>query len=565
LTLASGLLAGAIGLAGCEGGTGASASGTPTNSEPTAAFALSPASPTANQVVHFSDASTGHPTSWAWTFGDGGTSAAQNPTHVYSAPGTVAVSLTAANAAGSATSTRDVVVASGSATPSTLGIVLGRPTDSSIVASVMADPGTEVYFEYGTSPGTYTGRTPVGIAPASGPILVVFSGLRADTPYYYRARSRPRTEVDYRIDTEHAFHTSRLPGSSFTFVVQADPHLDANSSTAVYRQTLLNELADRPDFMVDLGDTSMVEKCVIDGSTLCAAPASPSLAPVWARYALMRSSFDLTGHSVPLFMVMGNHDGEAGWLSDGTAESLDALAVTTRKTFFPNPEPDGFYTGNSERSPGIGLRQNYYAFEWGDALIVVLDPYTYTLRKPGQDAWGWTLGATQYDWFASTLAASRARFKFVFSHHMLGGNGSEVRGGAAFAPFFEWGGRNLDGTWAFDKQRPGWPAPIHQLLVDNRVTAWLHGHDHLYARESVDGVIYQEVPQPSLARYDMPDPGAGYGYQGTSGVDIFPSSGHLRISVSATDVRVDYVRSVAPADETSTRRNATIVQSYVVR
>jgi hypothetical protein len=278
----------------------------------------------------------------------------------------------------------------------------------------------------------------------------------------------------------------------------------------------------------------------------------------------MRSYFDLACHSVPLFMVLGNHDGESGWPDPG-ASGLDGWAVSARKAFFANPEPDGFYSGSSELSPGIGPRQNYYAFEWGDALFVVLDPFTHTTRKPGSDGWGWTLGATQYQWLASTLAASHARFKFVFSHHLFGGNGNDARGGAAFGRFFEWGGRNTDGTWAFDKQRPGWAAPIHQLLVDNKVTAWFHGHDHLYAQEQLDGVVYQEAPQPSLARYDTPNPGGDYGYIGAVGANIFPSSGHLRVTVGPAEVRVEYVRSVAPADETSTRKNGSIVTSYLVR
>ena len=41
------------------------------------------------------------PTAWSWTFGDGGTSTAQNPTHVYTVYGTYTVSLTATNSAGS--------------------------------------------------------------------------------------------------------------------------------------------------------------------------------------------------------------------------------------------------------------------------------------------------------------------------------------------------------------------------------------------------------------------------------------------------------------------------------
>lgn len=563
--LALGLLSGALALTAC-GGDGSPSSTTGGGTPPTAAFTLSPSSPTAGQPVQFTDTSAGGPTSWSWAFGDGATSSLQHPSHTYAAAGTFAVTLTAGNASGSGAATRSVGVAPASpAASSGLGIVLGRPTDGSIVASVMADAGTEVYVEYGTASGSYSNQTSVQVVPASGPAVIGIAGLRPDTRYYYRARLRSRTESDYRADVEHAFVTKRLPGNAFTFVVQADPHLDQNSSTAVYRQTLLNELADRPDFMVDLGDASMVDKCAIDGSTLCATPPPATAVGVWARNALMRSYFDVACHSVPLFMALGNHDGEAGWIGDAAGDNLAGWSLRTRKTFFPNPEPDGFYAGNTQQVAGVGYRQNYYAFEWGDALFVVLDPYAYTTPKPGSDGWGWTLGATQYQWLAKTLAASRARFKFVFSHHLIGGNGTDARGGAAFAQFFEWGGRNLDGSWAFDKQRAGWPATIHQVLVANRVTAWFHGHDHLFAREQLDGVIYQEVPQPSLARYDTSDPGNGYGYQGMAGVDIFPSSGHLRVTVSAAEVRVEYVRSVAPGDETSTRKNGSIVTTYVVR
>jgi hypothetical protein len=60
----------------------------------------------------FEDQSTGNPTSWRWEFGDGQTSAAQNPTHTYSTAGTYTVTLTATNAAGSATFSRSVTVPS---------------------------------------------------------------------------------------------------------------------------------------------------------------------------------------------------------------------------------------------------------------------------------------------------------------------------------------------------------------------------------------------------------------------------------------------------------------------
>jgi PKD repeat protein len=47
-----------------------------------------------NLAVHFTDLSTNGATSWSWTFGDGGTSTQQNPSHNYTASGSYDVTLT---------------------------------------------------------------------------------------------------------------------------------------------------------------------------------------------------------------------------------------------------------------------------------------------------------------------------------------------------------------------------------------------------------------------------------------------------------------------------------------
>ena len=73
---------------------------------PTAAFAGTPTSGEYPLTVNFTDASTGDPTAWAWTFGDGGTSTTQNPQHVYAAAGVYTVVMTASNAVGSDSETK---------------------------------------------------------------------------------------------------------------------------------------------------------------------------------------------------------------------------------------------------------------------------------------------------------------------------------------------------------------------------------------------------------------------------------------------------------------------------
>jgi len=71
---------------------------------PTADFTASPNPAEANASVEFTDTSDkgaqGNITSWAWTFGDGGTSTDQNPTHAYATAGLYTVSLTVTKASG---------------------------------------------------------------------------------------------------------------------------------------------------------------------------------------------------------------------------------------------------------------------------------------------------------------------------------------------------------------------------------------------------------------------------------------------------------------------------------
>ena len=364
--------------------------------------------------------------------------------------------------------------------------------------------------------------------------------------YFYRMRYRESGTTSYYARTSHSFHTQRPAGSTFTFAIEADPHLDENSNPAVYALTLQNIGLQSPDFLLDLGDTFMSEKL-----------QNPTQDSITIRHLLLRSYYDLICHSIPLFLVIGNHEGELGWLLNGTANCLPVMASNTRIKYYPNPLPDSFYSGDTTSEAFVGLRQNYYAWEWGSALFVVLDPYWYTKTKPN---WGWTLGVNQYNWFKNVLSTSEAKFKFVFCHQLVGGNGVDGRGGTEFVDFFEMGGENQDSTWGFDTYRSGWEKPIHTLMVDNNATIYFHGHDHFYGKQEKDGIVYQEVPQPSARSYTSMS-ASQYGY--VNGV-IIPSRGYLLVTVTDTSTYVQYIRTYLPSEENTQRHNQDVSDSYTI-
>jgi len=430
-----------------------------------------------------------------------------------------------------------------------LDVVLGRPTNNSVTASVLAYANREGVIQFGPKAGVPVAKTAVFGLKAGVPAEVAITGLQPDTQYFYRLSMRTGAGA-WATEPERSFHTQRPPGGAFTFTLQADPHLDYNTEPALYLRCLANALADKPDFHVDLGDTFMTDKH--RGRETAAA-----------QYVAQRFYFGAIAHSVPLFLVLGNHDGESGRWLDGTADNMALWSNAQRKRYFPNPVPDTFYTGNVTKDAHAGLLEDYYAWEWGDALFIVLDPFWYSTRqRGGDDGWSRTLGREQYDWLASMLVESRAKFRFVFLHHLVGGFGKDARGGAEAASLYEWGGHDTDGADVFKTKRPGWPMPIHDLLVKNHVNIVFHGHDHLFVKQDLDGIVYQEVPQPGYPRYDNTRGAGEYNYR--SGT-LLGSSGHLRVHVESAKATVDYVRAYLPADENGTRKSGTVSHSYDVR
>jgi hypothetical protein len=487
--------------------------------------------------------------------GPAATPPATDPPAASQAPlGTPSAAPPAAQAKGRAKQGQPVTPSPSTAAVDTAPVseILGQPAAKSVTANVLAQAPLEVYLEYGAMPGVYSGRSAAVSCQPGPPCEIAMSGLPPNATTYYRTRYRQPGAAQFATGPEKTLHTQRAPGSTFTFAIQGDSHPErANQHDSdLYRRTLLAARADNPDFYMTIGDDDSVD-------TLKTVNAQT----VDQVYLHQRSFLELV--QAPAFLVNGNHEQAAAYLLDGTPNNVAVWAQNARNRYFPQPAPDSFYTGDGQQVQHIGLLRDYYAWTWGDALFVVIDPYwhspvavdnVYGGGPKTSDEWSVTIGNAQYQWLKTTLEQSKATYKFVFTHHVLGTG----RGGTDMADQYEWGGKGKSGAWEFTEKRPGWAMPIHQLMAKNGVTIFFQGHDHIFVRQEKDGVIYQTLPEPADPSYTLYNADA---YK--TGVKL-SNTGYVRVTVSSQQVKVDYVRIYLPKDETGGHKSGEIAYSYTV-
>lgn len=387
--------------------------------------------------------------------------------------------------------------------------VLTDPTKATF--TVKSNGSSKAYIEYGYEIGKYGFKSAAVSLKANVGQDVTLTKLSAGAKIFYRLRYAKSGSSTYLARPASTF-TLPTAFNRSVFAVQADPHMDENSSAEVYNGTLSQIVKSAPAFLVDLGDIFMVDKL-----------ADKSEKNIRARYELMKGYYAKLG-SIPLKIVLGNHDGELGYSNFNTKKY--------RAEYFPEQ--------TSELS--------YFSFKGPDQLHICLDPFTFTTSSPKADGWQWSLGKSQYDWLKGTLEQSTEKHKFVYIHHLLVGD-AQSRGGVEIAKRNEWGGANSDGTPGFEKNRPGWYKPVHDLLVEHNVSFVFKGHDHLYVKQELDGIIYQTLPQPSHPG-DKVDP-TQYGY--LSGKTV-GGSGFLRVTTSGSTAKVEFVKfdgSIADSYEKS--------------
>ena len=390
--------------------------------------------------------------------------------------------------------------------------LVGSASAHSFSIEISASLAVKAYIEYGYSRNAIAGKTSIVSISKGAAQNISLTNLKANSLVYYKVYYAVGTSQRYSSLIQRSAKTTAAQALySNTFAIQADPHMDENSSSEVYEGTLKQIVAASPAFLMDLGDIFMVDKL-----------PDKSEANIRGRFELMKGYYQKLGN-VPLKICLGNHDGELGYSKFNTKNF--------RKEYFPEQTGD----------------LAYYSFTGPDQLHIVLDPFTYTMKNPTPAGWEWTLGKTQYDWLVETLKSSTAKHKFIYIHHLLVGD-PQSRGGVEIAMKNEWGGKNNDGSDGFAANRPGWGKPIHQLLIDYKVGFVFKGHDHLYVKQELDGIIYQTVPQPS-------HPGDKinvnqYGYISGKGVG---GSGFLKVSTSGNTAQVDFILFDGKVADTYTR------------
>lgn len=445
-----------------------------------------------------------------------------------------------------------------------LSLQIGRLTDHSATLNLLSRPERNVVIRWRDGMGKTSRVSDTIHLPPGMPVEFAFEGLRPGTEYRYAVLERDDKGVLKELRGDCRIQTQRSAGARFSFTIQGDSHPERAQmfDAALYARTLQLIADDRADFHICMGDDFSLNPLHEITETA-----------VRSRYELQRPFLGLVGQSSPVFLLNGNHEQASlfNYNQTGTPHNAAVWAQRARNALFPQPAPDGFFTGNNTSLDGIGPLRNYFAWTWGDALFVVLDCYWHSPacvdtqlneediggKRSGRnrDEWGITIGDEQYKWFRKTLDTSRAKFKFVFAHHVLGSG----RGGIERAPFFEWGGKSNRGMSEFKEHRVHWEMPIHQLMVKAGVTIFFQGHDHLYARQELDGVIYQTAPIPADPNYAIYNDD-----RYLSGVKE-ANSGYLRISVESDNATVQYIRSYLKADETLNRKHGQVTHEYTVK
>lgn len=394
----------------------------------------------------------------------------------------------------------------------TYAFVAVPTTDSAVINFINGDQPLKAELRYRAA-GTSDWTSMAVDLPAtkqdqlrSGTRNVLLKDLKPATRYEFELRQGDR-EI---IGGSGSFMTQRIKPEPFRFIAMTDAHVNPANPE---RSPVLRVSADtaaryEPDFVFHLGDNIQTVGSTHGGPA--AQEDHPNIFYIYYRQMLGQ----LQGKAGQ-FVLNGNWEGENGW----HPEPNRSWARHARMALAPAPDNTTYPEGGSKN-------QDYYAFTWGDVLLVGLNVTGYNAinhehtRGPGSGS-DWTLGKEQYAWLEKTLAQSKATWKFLFIHHAVGGNaGDDVN-----TRYARGGGRAA---------HVGEQAKIHTMMQKYGVEVFFYAHDHVFTDMEVDGIHY--VCTGSVgAPWKFTTAETGY-------ADYIPDSGFTVVDVDTDKATVRYIR-----------------------
>ncbi|MFT4539417.1 MAG: 3',5'-cyclic AMP phosphodiesterase CpdA [Planctomycetota bacterium] len=452
--------------------------------------------------------------------------------------------------------------------------ILANPTPTTISLRVQPAEDVSVFVSYGRTPGQHVLSTATQDLTAQQHGTFTLRNLAPDGEFYYRLHCRRPSEAVFAARPEKSFRTLRRePEATFSFALASDSHIFTtwlrsicgSSTLENFQKTKDNILSADVDFLI-LGGDNFITHTGVPG---CAPVAEYGSGTVRTqRHADLRYqkvlSPELWGGvagDLPLFYVLGNHDGETQFGntigSCGHFDDTGTLSRSARLKYLPDPTES--YYGSPDHA-------DYFTFASGAARFIILDVMIGPDEYPDTDTW--TLGATQLLWLENVLERSTEQWKFVFIEHLVGGEdgplGSCVAPGIGGYSYARGGLRStLDNE--ITGEFKGEQAYLQQLMRENGVNLFFHAHDHVAiagekksANGQGEGVYYVMGGQCSNDHPNGPGWASDSGYQaemdydsdGTadylSGVNGSLVTGYFLVSVEGSAaVQVEYIESNA--------------------
>ena len=160
--------------------------------------------------------------------------------------------------------------------------------------------------------------------------------------------------------------------------------------------------------------------------------------------------------SMPIMTSVGNHEFRSA--------TDNRCGDTNNADIFRKYWPSDLYQTYDEAVTGQRLHNYYYSFDYGPIHFIVLDPYTAYYMKDSR----------QYRWLESDLKTTQKKWKVVVTH----------------VPLYDASGSNANAGCYLLDMGSRLQKEIQPLLETYGVQLVLQGHQHYYARSTINNITY---------------------------------------------------------------------------